>query len=119
MLPSNFGNLVRERRQVEGWSQDELAEKIGISRNYLSQIERGIATNLSWQLLDKITSILGIVVEKQRLENLPQGLEEFAKSVNLPEEDILMLANLKYRGNQPDNPEKWSMLYNLIKVAMS
>ena len=38
---NDFGDNVRKRRCEEGLSQEKLAQTVGISRNYLSQIERG------------------------------------------------------------------------------
>ena len=32
---------IRAERQARGWSQDELAEKTGFSRNYVGNVERG------------------------------------------------------------------------------
>jgi hypothetical protein len=29
-----------------------------------------------------------------------------------------MLARLQYRGQQPTTPEKWELLYNVIKVTV-
>ncbi|MBK8129252.1 MAG: helix-turn-helix transcriptional regulator [bacterium] len=56
---------MREKRQLEGRSQADLAREVGISRNYLSQIERGEAVNLSWQVKKKLADTLGISVEKR------------------------------------------------------
>jgi hypothetical protein len=50
--------------------------------------------------------------------SLPESLQIFATRSKLPPDDVQMLANLKYRGKQPDTPEKWEMLYNVIKVAV-
>jgi transcriptional regulator with XRE-family HTH domain len=119
-----FGAVVRDRRRAEKLSQGELAEKVEISRNYLSQIERGEATNLSWQVRRRLCDVLGIQVlgiqESASHEggNLPESLQIFATRSKLPPDDVQMLANLKYRGKQPDTPEKWEMLYNVIKVAV-
>lgn len=118
-----FGQKVRDRRIKEGLSQQELADKIGISRNYLSQIERGQATNLSWQVREKLSSVLGLKAEPSPVppsepSNLPASLVEFAQKANLPPDDVLMLAGLKYRGQQPTSPEKWELLYNVIKMTM-
>ncbi len=114
-----FGAVVRDRRRAEKLSQGELAEKVEISRNYLSQIERGEATNLSWQVRRRLCDALGIQESASHEgENLPESLQIFATRSKLPPDDVQMLANLKYRGKQPDTPEKWEMLYNVIKVAV-
>ncbi len=118
----DFGNKVRERRVEEGLSQEKLAQAVGISRNYLSQVERGQATNLSWQVMERLTSVLGLKVEQEGTESekvdLPASLAEFAKTAGLPPDDVLMLARLKYRGQQPTTPEKWELLYNVIKMTV-
>lgn len=45
-----FSSLLRMYRQQTETTQEEVAQQLGISRNYLSQIERGIAKNISWGL---------------------------------------------------------------------
>jgi transcriptional regulator with XRE-family HTH domain len=118
----NFGKQVRDRRLQENFSQEELAQKVGISRNYLSQIERGQSTNLSWQVREKLSSILGLhdqtSTPPEELADLPSSLVEFAQSAKLPPDDVLMLSRLKYRGQQPSTPEKWELLYNVIKMTV-
>jgi transcriptional regulator with XRE-family HTH domain len=125
MAAETFGDRVRERRIREGLSQEELADKVGISRNYLSQIERGQATNLSWQLMERLASTLGMKVEVElesgtaiSPENLPPGLAEFAQDVSLPPNDVRMLAQLQYRGRRPTTAQQWRLLYNIIKAAI-
>lgn len=117
-----FAKRVRDRRSQEGLSQQELADKIGISRNYLSQIERGQATNLSWQVRERLSAVLGLKEESPAIPtveaDLPPSLVEFAQNANLPPDDVLMLARLKYRGQQPTSPEKWELLYNVIKMTV-
>jgi transcriptional regulator with XRE-family HTH domain len=118
---STFAQQVRERRKQENLSQEELATRVGITRNYLSQIERGQATNLSWNLREKLSSILGLKVEEEdaiaQSDELPASLLEFAESAKLPPDDVQMLARLKYRGKQPTTVEKWELLYNVIKMT--
>ena len=36
-----FGKLVRSYREQRGWKQQELAERWGFTREYVSKIERG------------------------------------------------------------------------------
>lgn len=113
---------MRDRRRQEGLSQAALAEQVGISRNYLSQIERGKATNLSWQVRQALVDLLGIAatgaVASSTQAELPAGLAAFAEKAQLPQDDVLMLAGLKYRGKQPTTPDKWELLYNVIKMTV-
>jgi transcriptional regulator with XRE-family HTH domain len=37
-----FATNLRRLRNAKGWSQDDLAYEAGISRSYLSQIEKGV-----------------------------------------------------------------------------
>lgn len=118
----SFGQKVRSRRLSEGWSQEELAEKTDISRNYLSQIERGVARNLSWRLVEQLTTELGLSAAeifglRRQPERLPPGLSEFARKADLPSRDVEMLSQIRYRGDQPSTPQEWELLYNAIKVA--
>ncbi|MGK7890825.1 MAG: helix-turn-helix domain-containing protein [Leptolyngbyaceae cyanobacterium] len=120
MEPDEFAQQVRDRRRQEKLSQQALAKQVGISRNYLSEIERGQATNLSWQVRQRLASALGIKLEQEgTLESgaIPDSLAEFAATANLPPDDVQMLARLKYRGQQPTTAEKWELLYNVIKMT--
>ena len=36
-----LGRNVRARREAKGWSQEEYADRAGIHRTYVSDIERG------------------------------------------------------------------------------
>jgi transcriptional regulator with XRE-family HTH domain len=119
---ASFGQKVRTRRIEEGWSQEELARKADISRNYLSQIERGMATNLSWQVVERLRVALGlsrseISKEHWNQSRLPPSLVEFARKANLAPDDVEMLAQIQYRGKQPNTPEEWQLLYNAIRIA--
>ncbi len=123
MTAESFGEKVRRRRLEERLSQEELAKKVGISRNYLSEIERGLATNLSWQVMQRLTTELGLKTEQPpseetRTTQLPPSLRKFAASANLPPDDVLMLARLNYRGRQPTTPEQWEVLYKVIKAII-
>ena len=41
-LLKTFGRSIRSYRKQRGMSQEDLAEKSGLSRNYVSDIERGV-----------------------------------------------------------------------------
>ncbi len=55
----NFGTAVRKKRKAAELSQEELAEKLGIHRTYMSFIERGIR-NPSLLMVFKISRALKI-----------------------------------------------------------
>ena len=53
-----IGGRIQKARKSQGMTQDVLAEKLGVSIGYVSQVERGI-TKISLDLLGAISSILG------------------------------------------------------------
>jgi len=55
-----FGAELRKRRGNAGLSQEKLAEKLGISREAVSQIERGDIKRPSNEILEKIEDTLGL-----------------------------------------------------------
>ena len=52
-----IGERIKKTRKLNGITQDVLAEKLGVSIGYVSQVERGI-TKISLDLLGAISSIL-------------------------------------------------------------
>ena len=59
MLVSEIGNKIKERRDVLGITQPDVAEMAGISVNTLYKIETGQA-NPTVRVLNKIAKILGM-----------------------------------------------------------
>lgn len=57
------GERLRELRQEKGYSISELAELAGVSKSYLSYIERDVQKNPSLQFLRKIATTLQTDVE--------------------------------------------------------
>lgn len=54
-----FGGRVREQRIAKGWNQRELAERVGVDRNWVSAIESG-RQNVSLQTLRKFAEALSM-----------------------------------------------------------
>jgi transcriptional regulator with XRE-family HTH domain len=110
---SDFGKQVRQRRKKEGMNQKELAAEAGISRTYLSEIERGEAQNISFRVVEKLEEVLGL--GELSSGELPPGLQEFADEEDLPPGDIKALSSVELRGKRPQTKQEWRVLYNLIR----
>ncbi|MCL6452817.1 MAG: helix-turn-helix domain-containing protein [Alicyclobacillus sp.] len=55
-----IGPVIQRLRMERNLSLSELAERAGISKSYLSSIERDIQGNPSIQILEKICHVLGV-----------------------------------------------------------
>ncbi|MCK6579612.1 MAG: helix-turn-helix domain-containing protein [Anaerolineae bacterium] len=56
-----FGRAVRKRRQELCLSQEELADRAGIHRTYVGDVERG-ERNIALQNIEKLARALGILI---------------------------------------------------------
>ncbi len=55
----SFAEVLREVRQEKGLSQEELADRAGLHRTYISQVERGLKSP-SLRSLEQIAQGLGL-----------------------------------------------------------
>lgn len=67
-----FGKLIRAYRKQRGWSQDDLADRWGFTRVYVSQIERGKRKLDKQEQVFRLADILGI--PEERLEAVGKGM---------------------------------------------
>jgi HTH-type transcriptional regulator/antitoxin HipB len=85
----DLGALVRDRRKSLGWSQGELASKIGVRRLWVSQFEAG-----------KTTAHIGLVMRALRALDLDlhadssPATESGGSGVEIVDLDALLEANL-------------------------
>ena len=56
-----FGAVLRERREAAGISQEQLADRAGLHRTYVSLIERGKRT-ASIEVVRKVSAALGVTM---------------------------------------------------------
>ena len=92
---NTFGKLVRSYREQRHWTQEELAEKWGFTREYVSQVERGKRKLDRTDQVIRLTEILEIPYE--RLEAIGKGLPQqrlSAQNVN-DADDVLLQALLE------------------------
>ena len=124
-----LGQRIRNRRHAQKLSLSELARLSGVSKGYLSQIERSMTARPSADTVFGISDALGISIDElyegQRTtgpgtdsDELPPSLLEFVEESDLPPADIEMLNAIRFRGAQPEDKEDWRFLYESIRRAV-
>jgi len=58
-VKSRFGSRLRQLRDQRGYSQEELAERAGLHRNYVGGIERG-ERNVALENIVKLAKALSV-----------------------------------------------------------
>lgn len=121
MDAKELGRQVLTRRKEKRWSQEELGELAGISRNYVSLIERGEADRISMKLINHLAVAFGVTVAQltgevgdQSMVMIPPELREFGLENNLSYEAIDTLARIPRRGREPKSVKEWQELYDAI-----
>lgn len=83
----SFGKRIKHARRVQGWSQQELARRCNISRNWLSNIECDVARNVSLDVKQRLALELnmplpGNVSDRVALSDRLAKLEALLQSLN-------------------------------------
>jgi transcriptional regulator with XRE-family HTH domain len=120
MDAKELGRQVLLKRKEKGWSQEELGQMAGISRNYVSQIERGEADSISIKVINKLAIALGVSPAELGESSspspvmIPPSLRELGLQYDLSYEVIDKLANIPRRGKEPRTVSDWRALYDAI-----
>jgi transcriptional regulator with XRE-family HTH domain len=72
---NQFSHALRKLRAERGWSQEELAERSGLHRTYVSGIERG-TRNVSLDNLERIANAFGLPVSSLFLIGEQEGAND-------------------------------------------
>lgn len=122
MDAQELAQKVSHRRTELGLSQQTLADRARISRNYVSLIERGEAANVSTAVLEQLATALQLAVadllgsaSRPSSTQFPPALWELALHEGLSAEIVERLARLPRRGREPETVEEWRTLYNAIR----
>lgn len=121
----SFSTRIRQLRREQRMTLTALADKAGISRGYLSEIENERATDPSAAVIRSIAEALGtstsVLMEEDPTivaPEIPESLRRAQEQFDIPERDLPALAAVKFRNYQPVTPEDWSYLYESIKRSM-
>jgi transcriptional regulator with XRE-family HTH domain len=58
-----FGQRIRKLRTQRGWTQEDIADRLGIDRSYLADIERG-NRNVSLKMQETLAQGFGLSLSK-------------------------------------------------------
>ena len=62
MTPRRLSTVIRQKREQENMTQEQLAKKVGVTQGYIAQLESGLKRNPSLPTLKKIAKALGVPV---------------------------------------------------------
>src|SRR5579859_7882016 len=124
MDAQELGRRVKSRRQELKISQEKLAERAAISRNYLSIIERGEARNVSTGVLDQLATALEVPSSELFGESasadilIPPALRQFGIDEQLRFSVVDWLARMPRRGREPQTVDEWRELYRVVRQVL-
>jgi transcriptional regulator with XRE-family HTH domain len=93
--PRDIGARIRTAREEQGWTQDQLAAAVGVSRSAVAQWETGRAGQVTTNLT-RVAASLGVGVEF-----LMHGRDRFAPAQVSSGDELAMLR--LYRQCVPDD----------------
>jgi XRE family transcriptional regulator, master regulator for biofilm formation len=100
-----IGERIKKLRKEKGYSLSVLAEQAGVSKSYLSYLERNVKNNPSLQFLSKIATTLETSIEYLLGEE--KIVKENELSDELDKEWVVLLKNAIDDGMSKDDLEKY------------
>jgi len=105
-----FGKYIYHVRKIQGYTLTQLAKRVGISKSYLSSIERDLKQNPSIQVMEKIAEALGV-----DLNDLLQNSTEQLKAQHLEQEWVDFMNEFIQSGIQKDQIQEYRILVEFLK----
>ncbi len=133
----SLSQKIKHLRSENGFSLGRLAEKAGVSKSYLSQLENSVSKQPSAEILFKVATALGTTIAdlldkpvRVHAQDFPElqgdasrnGLRELidekGEALDIREEDVIMLMNIQYRGKQPRTVDEWEYVLRTIRIVV-
>jgi y4mF family transcriptional regulator len=127
-----IGERIKERRNELGWTQEQLAQKAGISKSFLSELENGKRSVSADNLLD-LARTLGVSLDylmtgreketKPAELQIPASLAKFADDARLSFRQALTLLEMQRQvvahrsASKKESLDKvdWRKFYEAVK----
>ncbi|MBE0467407.1 MAG: helix-turn-helix domain-containing protein [Candidatus Desulforudis sp.] len=120
----DLGRRIRRLREDMGLTVTELAERVGVTKGYISQIESGAVKKVAASHLFDIAQVLNTdigyllgrkVVLEQADTLVTQELKELQAAYDVNPEDIKMLASIEFRGERPKTVDGWKFILEALR----
>lgn len=121
MDAEELGRQVVRLRKAARLSQDSLAQRAGLSRNWVSLIERGEAQNVSMNVVNQLAAALEVPPGdllgqlSQNMTLVPPALRTLGLEDRLSYATVEWLARMPRRGPEPKSVEEWRKLYTAVR----
>lgn len=128
-VPDNaLGARIRALRDAEGLSLGDLAEKTGVSKSYLWNLENkpghqkpsaDTVYAIAKVLGTTMSALLGRRLLSEPPDEIDETLQQFAKKAKLSQGEVRTLASINWRGDPPKSAERWRFVYDALKASKS
>ncbi|MFE5321214.1 helix-turn-helix domain-containing protein [Paenibacillus sp. NPDC056579] len=105
-----IGNNISSIRKQRGFTLSELSERTGISKSYLSNIERNLKQNPSIHVMEKIASVL-----KVDLKMLLKIAAEAEVKPSVDKEWLDFIMEMKESGIDKDRIHEFKIVIEFMK----
>jgi XRE family transcriptional regulator of biofilm formation len=105
-----IGNNIAALRKVRGFTLCKLSERTGISKSYLSNIERNLKQNPSIHIMEKIASVLDV-----DLKTLLRIAADGEKIQHLEKEWTDFISDLKRSGVDKERIHDYKIVIEFMK----
>jgi XRE family transcriptional regulator, master regulator for biofilm formation len=105
-----IGKNIKEIRKRRGLSLSELSERSGISKSYISNIERNLHQNPSIQIVNKIASVLKVDLEELLVSGAPIDINN-----TMDKEWLDFIYEIKKSGIEKEQLLEYKTLIEFIK----
>jgi transcriptional regulator with XRE-family HTH domain len=127
-----IGDNIKKYREIRAITLPDLAEKAGVSKAFLWEIETGNSKRPGAEILFKIAEALGVTIAHLMGKEPVQGIQDMIEpEINdglrafinerkrqghaLDPEEIKSLSFVQLRGGRPTTKEQWALVYGMLR----